>query len=179
MTTFIYGLKDPLTKEIRYIGKSDSPSSRYQNHLSMSAADVNRHKKNWIKSLQQQMMRPELVILERVNDESWEERERWWIAKGRKDGWPLTNLSEGGRSYAVASDTAYDMISALSFYLSPEKAECLSRLEFNVLHDIALMAVRSSIPLSKGFFGGRNNGRHAYEEAKRVINACVDAAISR
>ncbi len=43
--TYIYALEDPNTNEVRYIGKSDAPKSRCANHLAMSKADVNIHKK--------------------------------------------------------------------------------------------------------------------------------------
>ncbi len=37
-------------------------------------------------------------ILEIVNYENWEQREKYWIKYGREQGWPLVNKSKGGYS---------------------------------------------------------------------------------
>ena len=50
MKTFIYGLCDPETNEIRYIGKSNQPKKRLQDHIYSCERTVT-HKNNWIKSL--------------------------------------------------------------------------------------------------------------------------------
>ena len=81
--TYIYALEDPNTNEVRYIGKSDAPKSRCANHLAMSKADVNIHKKRWIAKLKRNGQKPNLIILERVPEREWQDRERWWIQHGR------------------------------------------------------------------------------------------------
>lgn len=45
---YIYGLTDPITEEIRYIGKSIRPTERLSNHCNEKS---NCHRSNWIQSL--------------------------------------------------------------------------------------------------------------------------------
>lgn len=40
-TTFIYGLLDPRTKELRYIGKADDPNTRLAKHTKYSQKETN------------------------------------------------------------------------------------------------------------------------------------------
>jgi hypothetical protein len=59
----------------------------------------NAHKYCWIKSLQKIGLRPVIKLLETVesDDENvWQERERFWIAKFRSEGARLTNEDSGG-----------------------------------------------------------------------------------
>lgn len=95
ITTFIYGLKDPNTNKIRYVGKSDNPKDRYKQHISDT---TNSYKVNWINQLKQAGTLPVLVILEEVPYSQWEYKERSWIAKGLQEGWGLTNIQMGGIS---------------------------------------------------------------------------------
>jgi DNA-binding transcriptional regulator YiaG len=90
----IYGLIDPETKGIRYIGQSERPAERLTNHCNESTVN---HRTNWIKGLLSRDLRPGLVILEMVDgDKDWCEAERRWIALGKSLGWDLTNGTEGG-----------------------------------------------------------------------------------
>src|SRR5579885_3311453 len=89
--TCIYGLVDPNTKEIRYVGKADDPQARLKQHL-QEKGDSEKHR--WLGSLAEQGQIPELRILEEVALGPlylWEERERWWIAHLREQGARLTN----------------------------------------------------------------------------------------
>ncbi len=51
----------------------------------------------WIQELLDEGKAPIMFILERVRPaRDWPLRERHWIAEGRRLGWPLTNVSDGG-----------------------------------------------------------------------------------
>lgn len=93
MKTFIYALAHPITKEIRYIGKSNYPKRRLQEHHCEYRHKGNTHKKNWIKSLIKEGLRAELVILEECDESNWQEREKFWISVYKER---LTNSNEGG-----------------------------------------------------------------------------------
>lgn len=91
---YIYGLKDPFTDEIRYIGKSVRPKERLTNHCNDKSKN---HRTNWISSLMQKGKRPILVILEEMSiDSDWQERERFWIAYAKSIEWNLVNGTSGG-----------------------------------------------------------------------------------
>lgn len=92
--TFIYALVDPITEQVRYIGKSNNPRKRYNAHLTDTR--FSKHKINWIKKLKEQSLVPVLQILEEVSQEIWQERERYWIAFYREHGHNLINETDGG-----------------------------------------------------------------------------------
>ncbi len=92
--TYIYALVDPFTKEIRYIGKSIRPKARLTNHCNEKSITW---RTNWIRSVLEKGERPELCILQSLNDkEDWQKAEMAWIKKGREIGWKLTNCTDGG-----------------------------------------------------------------------------------
>lgn len=94
--TFIYGLVDPITLEVRYVGKSGAPKLRYLSHLAPSSLNSKTHKSRWIAKLIAQGFRPTLVILEQVLESEWEKAEIKWIARFNKSGAVLTNSTTGG-----------------------------------------------------------------------------------
>jgi GIY-YIG catalytic domain-containing protein len=94
MSIFIYGLIDPFTDEVRYIGKSIRPKERLRDHCN-DHSDC--HRTHWIQSVRARGKRPRLVILEELStDMDWQIVEQRWIAQARAAGWPLTNGTDGG-----------------------------------------------------------------------------------
>ena len=77
MKTYIYGLVDPETDKMRYVGKSNNPKVRYHYHL--ADKNTNPHKTAWIRGLSERGLKPKLVIIEETTQKQWEERERYWI----------------------------------------------------------------------------------------------------
>lgn len=94
----IYALRDPRTWEVRYIGKTAySVGERLCKHINLALRGHRDHKYNWLRQLLAAGLEPVLGILEELPPEGdWEEAEAWWIAEGRKRGWPLTNQTDGG-----------------------------------------------------------------------------------
>lgn len=94
----IYGLLDPRTDEIRYIGKSSSGLKRPYSHFKPGSLQKDdTHKGRWLKKLTSEGVTCRILILEEVLEtDDLSDRERWWISFGRSEGWPLTNLTEGG-----------------------------------------------------------------------------------
>jgi hypothetical protein len=95
---FIYGLVCPISNEIRYIGKSDNPRKRLQEHLDERRRN---HRGNWIQSLRAQGLAPTLIILEETDTDLWQECERWHIAAARAQGHRLTNQTNGGEGGGI------------------------------------------------------------------------------
>jgi len=91
---YIYGLCDPRSGELRYIGKSTNVEERVARHIRKASA---RYLRRWIAGLLAVGLRPEVVVLDQVND-SWEASiaEQFWIASMRLCGCRLTNLTYGG-----------------------------------------------------------------------------------
>jgi hypothetical protein len=92
----IYGLRDPISGHIRYIGKSKRGMSRAKAHARQAARGAVGHKANWIRSLQSRGALYEIVVLEEVSSENaLNASEIAWIARLRCFG-HLTNVSDGG-----------------------------------------------------------------------------------
>ena len=87
MSVLIYALVDR-SGHIRWIGKTERIQKRYASHLK---------ERPWVKAMR---------IIEYADDSNWQERERYWIAYGRKHGWPLENQADGGESCAGFKMTA-------------------------------------------------------------------------
>ncbi len=96
--TFIYGLVCPISNEIRYIGKSDNPRKRLQEHLNERR---HNHRGNWIQGLRVQGLAPILIILEETDADLWQECERRHIAAARAQGYRLTNQTNGGEGGGI------------------------------------------------------------------------------
>lgn len=94
MEVKIYVLKDPITLEIRYVGKTNSIKTRFCRHLS-HARNLNnkRHIDNWIRSINNN---PIIEIIELCTEENWKDREIYWIKYYRDLKTNLCNHSDGG-----------------------------------------------------------------------------------
>ncbi|UWX62767.1 hypothetical protein [Deinococcus rubellus] len=94
--TSIYGLIDPRTQELRYVGKAQDMRHRYRRHISKHHLADNTYKNRWIKSVLSEDLKPEMFLIERCIEESWREAEVFWISYFRSIGCRLTNLAPGG-----------------------------------------------------------------------------------
>ena len=96
-TASIYGLSDPETGEIRYVGFSKDPKHRRDCHLAEAKVHPLKksYKLNWIRSLLKRGLCVQVVILQETTTKP-NERERYWIARLKKRGCRLTNLTDGG-----------------------------------------------------------------------------------
>lgn len=91
-----YGLVDPRTKLIRYVGCSSCGLKRPRQHMNPRENRANPKKAMWIRDLRTAGLVFEIVVLEETTLETWKTDEIWWIAFGRACGWPLVNLTDGG-----------------------------------------------------------------------------------
>lgn len=91
---YIYTLTDPITNEVRYIGKSVRPEERLQNQCNERS---NTYRCHWIQSLKKLGLKPIQNIIEKLPiSEDWQTRECYWIKKFREEGARLTNCTDGG-----------------------------------------------------------------------------------
>ena len=102
MAGVIYGLADPNTHEVRYVGQTVRvPEQRLVHHSRNARNGSTLHVHNWIRSLPAP---PDIVILERDPPGGLDEAERAWIAYLRSMGCRLTNLTDGGESSHSCAD---------------------------------------------------------------------------
>lgn len=101
-TAFIYGLRCPLTGQIRYIGKCDDPKARLRGHLKDPKKN---HRTNWIASLKSQGLKPALEVIAEVADDNWQFWERSYIRAYHQLGFDLVNGSDGGEGGRLTFET--------------------------------------------------------------------------
>jgi group I intron endonuclease len=94
-TTYIYTLSDPITNEIRYIGKTININIRLSQHIAESMKAKN-HKASWIKSLTKKGLLPKIDVIDIIQDENWEWLEIYWISQFKTWGFDLVNSTTGG-----------------------------------------------------------------------------------
>lgn len=95
--TSIYALIDPRSKAIKYVGKTLQPmQARLSTHFSYARKGLHTYCARWLKGLLDAGLRPEVRILEIVENENWAERECFWISSLTLEGCTLTNLTAGG-----------------------------------------------------------------------------------
>lgn len=110
-TTFIYSLSDPLTGEIRYIGKANNPKKRILDHVKEGKTSNKSHKISWVKSLISKDLMPIVEIVDEVPKSEWEFWETFWISQFKAWEFKLTNISPGGynNNYKRSSETKQKM----------------------------------------------------------------------
>ena len=94
---YIYQLKNPITDNIRYVGKTvQSLDSRLKKHIEESNQGLKTYKCNWIRKLLKENIIPDIETIEITDENMWKEREKYWIANYKKRGYNLTNSTNGG-----------------------------------------------------------------------------------
>jgi group I intron endonuclease len=94
----VYGLIDPRSGELRYVGKTErSNVVRLKRHVHNAHEGVSSHAYNWLRQLLAAGLKPEVSVLEvHETAEALNEAERHLIAYFRSIGCDLTNATEGG-----------------------------------------------------------------------------------
>jgi hypothetical protein len=95
MKIYIYILIDPETQQVRYVGKTKTPSRRYSQHIS-ECSKIKSYKNNWILSLKNKGIKPEMVVIDECNFDNWIFLEQWYIELFKSWNFNLTNLTIGG-----------------------------------------------------------------------------------
>jgi hypothetical protein len=81
--------------------------------------------------------KPELVILEQIENEQWQDRERWWIQYGQDVEWKLTNIAEGGEGPISVSAK---MINTLSNFVEADVVLRLKDMPYDSLFSVTILA---------------------------------------
>lgn len=95
----IYALFDPRSPDaIRYVGKTEKTLEfRLSRHIAEAKLGLKAHRFHWVRSLLSVNVKPGIRLIETVAEKgSWQELEKYWIAKCRSDGHALTNNASGG-----------------------------------------------------------------------------------
>ncbi len=105
--TFIYGLHDPVTGELRYIGKADDPEARLIAHIRDCTRNTKREKNrkaNWIRSILAKGLKPVIEVIDEVSQVEWKPAESAYILFYKEAGARLVNATLGGEGYGAGKD---------------------------------------------------------------------------
>ena len=123
MDAFIYCLIDPITNQVRYVGKAADIQKRFHRHLSEKRGT---HKNNWIQSLASRGLKPIISVVQSLydcTDEDWQNAEIFWINYYKSKGCNLCNLDSGGKSGFLKSKETKEKMSAAQRKRAPISEE--------------------------------------------------------
>lgn len=102
----IYVLRHPLTKEIRYVGKTKNPIKyRRRDHIGAARKGcTGMPVYNWIRKLLEEGLEPDIEEVALVNEDNWRKEEDSWIMNLRLVGCSLLNACGGGLGISSHSE---------------------------------------------------------------------------
>ena len=106
MDTNIYILIDPVSNQIRYVGKTNNIKERFKNHKNR-CRDKNTHKRNWINKLRLMGLTPHIEVIDVVSISEWHYWEKFWIEYYRFLGCNLVNYTSGGDGLTFGNSTSF------------------------------------------------------------------------
>jgi hypothetical protein len=114
---YIYLLRDPRDKSVRYVGRTIDPERRYRRHLfDRCRGSYVRARWEWITELRSIKLRPEIEIIETLSapipEAAISEREFRWIFHFFQQGANLTNVDciRMPRLYSAARRSRIDFL---------------------------------------------------------------------
>lgn len=160
----IYALKDPDTKEIRYVGATCQPLyQRLSNHIYYAKKRNGTHVHNWINSLLKINKNPIIEIIEAVSEHNWEEKEKHWIAV-HKIKFNLTNISEGGKGLVKSRSLSSRERSAIGHFIPIVQLNSLGKFinEYSSIKNAERKTGISNTNIGN-VLGGRNKTAGGYQ----------------
>lgn len=173
MKIFIYALQNPVTEEIRYIGKTKNPKMRFHNHMN-KRHNEKTHKTNWIESLKKQNIRPIMIIIDEVSEEDWKFWERYWISQFITWGFSLVNHTSGGEGSIMGNKTSFKK-GCKSWNEGTAKVKILKGNRGKAERTVINQYKKGSIPWNKGITGYTTSkkGCSISEEIKQKISSTL------
>jgi hypothetical protein len=100
MKQYIYTLKDPISKEIRYVGKTKDSKDRFRRHMSdYSLIESWTDKNKWLLNLRNSNLEPIMEIVDEGDSNNINSLEVKWISHFRGLGLDLLNMTDGGDGF--------------------------------------------------------------------------------
>lgn len=94
----IYTLSCPITKEVKYVGKTVLTLKQRLNAHCQLKKESN-HRYYWIRKLIKDGVKPKIELIEEVDNDGWQFWERWYISLFKSWGFNLVNQSKGGDGF--------------------------------------------------------------------------------
>jgi hypothetical protein len=164
----IYVLKDPITNEPRYVGKTiKSLEIRKRGHLKERVKKRNTYKYNWIKKLKDNKLEPIIELIDAYPISEWQYWEKHWIEEYRNRGFNLTNLAIGGIGSTGVKHTE-ESKRKLSLARTGKKHSDETKIKMKKNH-------RDTSGLNNPMFGKQSafkGKKHTEESKQKISKAC-------
>lgn len=125
----IYGLKDPITKELRYVGQTtkESTNYRFKGHINEKK---NTRKNQWIRSLKNKNTLPVIFIIDECYSlDELNRLEIFWIGYFKSIGCRLTNVTIGGDGAKGVKQSAETIAKRVAKQVGTKRTEeCKKRM---------------------------------------------------
>lgn len=112
---YIYGLVDPRTNEIRYIGVTNNPKVRYNGHCTVSKTNQNL-RSSWIRELREIKLRPIMEVIEECD----------WIRRYERESEVIKEYIKNGANLLQDVNVDSKSTRAIQFVLTDELHEALN-----------------------------------------------------
>lgn len=155
----IYGLFDPETGELRYIGQThQDPKDRLYRHLYDARKVSDKcHRCNWIRSLGDRGLAPSLEVLETwTSQKDLDEAEVWAIAYWRGLGCDLTNTDAGGRGRTPGAKVSDETRAKMSVARKGKKKPIEWRQKIGAANRLRVVKDSTKAKISAGNLGRKH-----------------------
>ena len=97
MIEYIYALICPVSNEIKYIGKSKNPKTRYNQHIRKLDKQLTP-KRRWLEGLFEKGLKPDIKILKECKEGDGRELEQYYCDMNRNTILNIHNPGKGMKS---------------------------------------------------------------------------------
>ena len=149
---------------VRYVGKTNNLKKRLHEHLTEITG--NTHKENWIHQLKALGLKPIIEVLEDVDEDTWQEAERFWIETLKFYGCKLTNSGNGGMGLGKHSQETKQKLRVL--HLGRKHSE-ETKFRISLINKGRLVSEETRLKLSTAF-RGRKITQQQIEKFKTTIS---------
>jgi predicted GIY-YIG superfamily endonuclease len=144
---FVYALTDPRTDIVAYVGITNNPNARLQEHISCTGP--NDEKKTWVRKLQEEGYEPRMKILEVVDTKGEATaREKYWIQHYTSTGMSITNIRSKPKA-TPKPKAKFRSLAPEGYYTATEAAERLNVSSLNLLQEDMFWDIHSERRIRK------------------------------
>jgi len=181
---YIYALRDPRDRSIRYIGKTDAPERRFKEHLE-SKGRIGK----LVKEISLVGLALQFQVLQECLKSDWQLWEKYWISLGIELGEKLLNIMPGGQNPPIQNGSAWrgrkhsqltkEKMSAAKIGRHPPNYGKKASLEFCEKNRLAHLGIRHSTETRarmSSSMKGKNTwsrGRKLSEEHRAKVRVAV------
>lgn len=117
---YVYVLRDPISWDVRYVGRTNRPALRLKHHLT-NASRATTASGRWVQSLKLRGLKPMLEVIDAGMGNGFRAAERVWVAEFRSRGADLLNRSQGGDGPNFGRELTQDVRDKLSVALKGKR----------------------------------------------------------